>query len=55
VDETTEEWIEEQIRLREEARAGRDFAAADAIRDALTNRGVVLEDSADGTRWKIVK
>jgi cysteinyl-tRNA synthetase len=55
VDETTEEWIEEQIRLREEARAGRDFAAADAIRDALTDRGVVLEDSAEGTRWKIVK
>ncbi len=55
VDDTTEEWIEEQIRLRKEARDSRDFAAADSIRDALADRGVVLEDSAEGTRWKIVK
>ena len=31
VDEATEEWIEEQIRLRKEAREDRDFGAADAI------------------------
>ncbi len=55
VDDTTEEWIEEQIRLRKEARKARDFAAADAIRDTLADRGVVLEDSAEGTRWKVVK
>jgi cysteinyl-tRNA synthetase len=55
VDGTTEGWIEEQIRLREEARQNRDFAAADAIRDDLADRGVVLEDSAEGTRWKVVK
>jgi cysteinyl-tRNA synthetase len=55
VDEATEEWIEEQIRLRKEAREARDFAAADAIRDALAANGVVLEDSPEGTRWKIVK
>jgi cysteinyl-tRNA synthetase len=55
VDETTEDWIEEQIRLREEARAAKDFAAADAIREELADRGVVLEDSPDGTRWKVVK
>jgi cysteinyl-tRNA synthetase len=55
VDEATERWIEEQIRLRNEARSVRDFAAADAIRDALAERGIVLEDSPDGTRWKVVK
>ena len=55
IDDTTEEWIEGQISLREEARKARDFAAADGIRDALADRGVVLEDSADGTRWKVVK
>lgn len=55
VDEATEAWIQEQIRLRQEARAARDFAAADAIRDTLANRGIVLEDSAEGTRWKLVK
>ncbi len=52
VDDTTEEWIEEQIRLREEARKARDFAAADAIRDALADKGVVLEDSR---RWNPVE
>jgi len=55
VDETTEDWIQEQVRLREEARKDRDFARADAIRDELAEKGVVLEDSADGTRWKVVK
>jgi cysteinyl-tRNA synthetase len=55
VDEATEEWIQEQIRLRKEARANKDFAAADAIRDALAAKDIVLEDSADGTRWKVVK
>lgn len=55
VDEGTEEWIEEQIRLREEARANRDFGEADRIRDELADRGIVLEDSAEGTRWKVIK
>jgi len=55
VDEATEEWIGEQVRLRTEARVARDFARADAIRDELLERGVVLEDSAEGTRWKVVK
>jgi cysteinyl-tRNA synthetase len=55
VDEDTERWIEEQIQLRKKAREDRDFAAADAIRDALAAKGIVLEDSAGGTRWKVVK
>ena len=55
VDETTEDWIREQVMRREEARKARDFAMADAIRDELADRGVVLEDSAEGTRWKVVK
>jgi cysteinyl-tRNA synthetase len=55
VDHATEEWIQEQIKLRKEAREARDFAAADAIRDALSAKGIVLEDSAEGTRWKVVK
>ncbi len=55
VDEDTERWIEEQIQLRRKAREDRNFAAADAIRDALAAKGIVLEDSAEGTRWKVVK
>ncbi len=55
VDAATEAWIQEQIQARQEARKERDFARADAIRDALAARGIVLEDSAEGTRWKVVK
>ena len=37
---------------RQAARRRRDFAEADRIRDDLAARGVLLEDSAAGTRWK---
>jgi cysteinyl-tRNA synthetase len=40
------------IEMRAEARARKDFAAADAIRQRLTDLGVVLEDRADGTVYK---
>jgi cysteinyl-tRNA synthetase len=40
---------------RQDARKRRDFAAADVARKALQERGVVLEDTAKGTRWKRVR
>lgn len=43
-----------RLQAREEARAARDFAAADAIRDELLDLGVSIEDSADGPRWSRV-
>jgi cysteinyl-tRNA synthetase len=47
--------VEALLRQRREARELRDFARADALRDELHALGVVIEDSAEGTRWSIGK
>ncbi len=44
--------IEELVRRREEARSARSWAEADRLRDELAERGVFLEDTPSGTRWK---
>jgi cysteinyl-tRNA synthetase len=44
--------IESLIAKRNEARAGKDFAAADAIRDQLAANNVSIEDGPSGTRWR---
>lgn len=38
---------------RAQARAEKDWAKADSLRDSLTAAGILVEDSADGVRWKI--
>lgn len=50
----TAEWIEGKISDREEARGRKAFKTADDIRAELKAKGIVLEDSAEGTRWKAV-
>lgn len=54
VDDDLASWVEQMIGERADARASKDFARADAIRDELAAKNIVLEDSADGTRWKVV-
>jgi cysteinyl-tRNA synthetase len=44
--------IESLIEERQEARRNRDFARSDEIRDQLAERGIILEDTKDGVRWK---
>ena len=44
--------IDALVAARSEARACRDFAAADRIREQLSEAGVVVEDARDGSRWK---
>ncbi|HEE9847055.1 cysteine--tRNA ligase [Clostridium perfringens] len=49
-----EEEIEALIAERQQARKDRDFALADKIRDELKDRGIVLEDTPQGVRWKMI-
>jgi cysteinyl-tRNA synthetase len=44
--------IENLIEERQKARRNRDFARSDEIRDSLANKGIILEDTKDGVRWK---
>ncbi|MDR2416567.1 MAG: cysteine--tRNA ligase [Holosporales bacterium] len=43
--------IDRLIKERADARAANDFARSDAIRDTLFQKGIALEDTAEGTRW----
>jgi cysteinyl-tRNA synthetase len=48
------QWIEERIAARRRARAQKNFAEADRIRQELLDRGIVLEDKGAATTWRRV-
>lgn len=54
--ETKEEMLDSDIEAlieeRQQARKNRDFARADEIRDELLEKGIVLEDTREGVKWK---
>ncbi|HKV07687.1 MAG TPA: cysteine--tRNA ligase [Thermoanaerobaculia bacterium] len=51
-EDADKEEIDRMVREREEARQRRDFKESDRLRNELTARGIVLEDTPQGTRWK---
>jgi cysteinyl-tRNA synthetase len=48
----SDETIDALVAERTQAKQQRNFARADQIRNELAEKGVVLEDSKDGVRWK---
>ncbi|MEE2897053.1 MAG: cysteine--tRNA ligase [Gemmatimonadota bacterium] len=53
IDDDMATYVEQKIQERADARANKDFATSDAIRDELAEKGIVLEDGPEGTRWKV--
>jgi len=53
-DQALESWIEARVAARNQARKSKDFKAADAIRAELRTKGVEIEDTPTGTKWRIV-
>ena len=47
-----DEEIEAMIEERQAARKAKDFKRADEIRNELLEKGIVLEDTREGVRWK---
>ena len=50
-DQGIDEEIESLVKRRNDARRNRDFAASDQIRKELLDRGIVIEDTREGTKW----
>ncbi|MBZ2167669.1 cysteine--tRNA ligase [Marinobacter sp. F4216] len=50
--ELSAEDIDRLIQARADARKNRDFAEADRIRDELADKGIILDDSREGTTWR---
>jgi cysteinyl-tRNA synthetase len=51
--EVLDHFVKQQIQKRSDAKANKDFATADRIRDELRAAGIALEDTADGARWTL--
>ena len=47
-----EQLMEMFIAMRQEARTNKDYAQADALRNKLSELGIILEDTPQGVRWK---
>lgn len=54
VDETLEAWILEKIEERKQAKANKDFIKADAIRDELKEKNIIIKDTREGTTFEVL-
>ena len=52
VDDELASYVEKKIEERKEAKKAKDFAKADAIREELLAKGIVLKDTREGTFWE---
>jgi cysteinyl-tRNA synthetase len=52
VDAELESYVLAKIEERKAAKKAKDFALADAIRNELLEKGIVLEDTREGVKWK---
>ena len=50
--ERIEQEIEDMIAARQAARKEKNFKLADEIRDTLLQKGIILEDTREGVKWK---
>ncbi|NIN71003.1 MAG: cysteine--tRNA ligase [Gemmatimonadetes bacterium] len=55
VSEELRSWVEAKLAERADARAAKDYVRADAIRGELAERGIEVEDSPAGSRWRLVR
>ena len=55
IDKELEEFINKKIEERVEAKKNKDYALADSIRDELTEKGIRLIDTKDGTKYEVIK
>ncbi len=53
IDPALASWVAERIAARAQARKSKDFKAADAIRAELGAKGVEIEDTPQGTKWRL--
>ena len=54
VDDELSKYVEQKLAERKEAKKNKDFATADAIRDELQSKGIVIKDTREGTTWEKV-
>jgi len=53
--DTVDALVSVVLEQRQAARARKDYATADAIRDQLAAAGIVVEDTPQGTRWELAR